>query len=342
MRPRLRSSPRYLDSVRIGVPLVLASLAIGCNAVLGWGELHKTPTGKGDDDDDTSSTSSSGKPASDGGGGDASSAACDPTKPFGAPVPVAGKINTASHGTAPSLTTDELTMFFQRTVGLDGGAILVSKRATRDDDWGDAVELTELAQNEADYSPTVTADGLTLYWSELTTQTPRHAVIKIATRNTPTAPFSNVRVLDEVASTTGDDTTPSVSQDGSELFFTSTREGGNGHLFHSVRSVDGFSTPTSLSELVSGTTRDAQSTLSADGLTIFFGSDRTGGLGQSDVWTAKRPSKTAGFANITHLDGPVNTANIEWPTWVSADGCRLYLGVLSGGAGDIVVATRPK
>jgi hypothetical protein len=345
MRRRHRSFPRYLKGVRIGVPLVLASLAIGCNAILGWGELHKTPTGKGDDDDDTtSSSSSSGKAQSSGGGVDGSpaSAACDPTKPFGAPVPVAGKVNTGSHETAPSLTADELTMFFQRTVGLDGGAILVSKRAKVEDEWGEAVELTELAQNQADYSPTVTADGLTLYWSELTTQTPRHEVIKIATRNTPTAPFSNVRVLDEVSNTTADDTTPSVAQDGSEIFFTSTRQGGNGQLFHSLRSVEGFATPTPLSELVSGTARDAQSALSADGLTIFFGSDRTGGLGQSDVWTATRPTKTAAFANITHLDGPVNTATIDWPTWVSTDGCRLYLGVLSGGAGDIVVATRGK
>jgi Tol biopolymer transport system component len=167
-------------------------------------------------------------------------------------------------------------------------------------------------------------------------------VIKIATRNTPTSPFSNVRVLDEVSNTTADDTTPAVAQDGTEIFFTSTREGGNGHLFHSVRTLDGFAAPTSLSELVSGTARDSQTALSADGLTIFFGSDRTGGLGQSDVWTATRATKTAAFANVTHLDGPVNTATIEWPTWVSADGCRLYLGVLNGSAGDIVVAARGK
>lgn len=342
MRRRLRCSPRYPNQVRIGVPVVLASLTIGCNAILGWSDLHKSPASEDDEQSSSSSSGGGGSTSSSSGGASSSSGGpatptCDLTKPFGAPVPVAGKVNTSAHETAPSLTADELTMFFQRTVGLDGGAILASTRAKIGDPWGEPVELTELAQNGADYSPSVTKDGLVLFWSEILTESPRFQKIKLATRSTPTAKFERVRVLDEVSNTDADDDAPSVAQDGSELFFTSTRQGGERRLFHSLRGQDGFGAPTLLTELAAG---DWQTALSADGLTLFFGSSREGGVGKSDVWTAARPSKTAPFANIAHLDGP-NTADHDWPTWISPDGCRLYLGVLGETAGDIVVATRP-
>lgn len=351
MRPRLRSCPRYPEGVRIGGPVVrptwalVASLAIGCNAILDWSELHKTPASAKDDDGSSSSSSGETSTSSSSGAGSSSSGQpaprCDLTKPFGAPVAVAGKVNTASHETAPSLTSDELTMFFQRTVGLDGGDILVSRRASITESWGEPEALPELAGNGADYSPTVTGDGLTLYWSEILSASPRNEAIKIATRATTSAKFGGVRVLDEVSNTTADDGQPYVTPDGTELFFTSSRQNGQRHLFHSVRGQSGFASPELLSGLVAGTAADAQVALTADGLTIFFGSDRAGGLGKSDIWTATRPTRASPFASPAHVDGPVNTADIDWPNWLSADGCRLYLGHLETTTGDILVATRP-
>lgn len=68
---------------------------------------------------------------------------------------------------------------------------------------------------------------------------------------------------------------------------------------------------------------------------------RPGGLGKSDIWTATRSAQTATFGSPAHVDGPVNTADIDWPNWLSADGCHLYLGHLETTTGDILVATRP-
>ena len=321
-------------------------MAIGCNAIVGWGDFTKaSPDGNGV----STGTSSSGTDGTSGGtSGQVGSGVvdagrlCTPTNPFGAPAPVAGKVNSSAHETAPSLTADELTMFFQRTVGIDGGVILVAKRATVNDPWPEPEELPELAQNGADYAPTISGDGLTLIWSELIDH--KDQKLKIAQRNTTTSTFAGVRVLTEVSNGSGvDDSAPSLSSDGQELFFTSTRGGGVRHLFHSTIGAEHiFTAPSPLSELDADSSDDAQLAVSADRLTVFFASLRAGGRGNADVWTASRPAKTATFAAPTHVEDPINTASYDWPTWLSADGCRLYMSVLPvDGAGDIVVATRP-
>ncbi|MFO0742076.1 MAG: hypothetical protein U0270_39625 [Labilithrix sp.] len=97
--------------VRIGGPVVRpiwavgASLAIGCNAILDWSELHKTLASAKDDDGSsaTSSGETSTSSSSSSGAGSSSSGQpvprCDLTKPFGAPVAVA---SPSSQETAPT------------------------------------------------------------------------------------------------------------------------------------------------------------------------------------------------------------------------------------------------
>lgn len=324
-------------------------MAIGCNALVGWGDFTKSSPNKEGDVDGTSSSGdvgqgTSGTSGTSGTVGSGSVPKCTLTKPFAAPIPINGKVNTSAHETAPSLTADELTMFFQRTVGADGGNILQSTRASVNDPWGDPVELTELAQSGVDYSPAVTGDGLELVWAEMASG-PNPTKLKIATRATAAEKFSNVRVLDAVSNAaSADDTAPSLSADGKELFFTSTRVGGARHLFHSVVGGDAltFQAPQILNELASGQATDAQLAMTADGLTIYFASERPGGLGNADVWTATRSTRVGNFSAPVHVADPINSASYDWPTWLSPDGCRLYMSVLPvDGAGDIVVATRP-
>lgn len=65
--------------------------------------------------------------------------------------------------------------------------------------------------------------------------------------------------------------------------------------------------------------------LTADELTIYFSSERTGGLGRVDIWTAKRPSTGVAFGTPTIVGGDVSTAlgGEDYPT-VSAAGDELF------------------
>ena len=85
----------------------------------------------------------------------------------------------------------------------------------------------------------------------------------------------------------------------------------------------------------------------SDGLTLFFGSDRsTGSAGAEDIWIARRTNLADGFGPPTNVS-ELNTSSQEWPTSISADGCTLYFASDRGGTGaqgmsDIWMATRPK
>ena len=67
------------------------------------------------------------------------------------------------------------------------------------------------------------------------------------------------------------------------------------------------------------------------------------GQGALDLWTATRATTSDGFGTPVPLT-QLNTAHIDWVTWLSADGCRLYGGVNptnTGGLDDLWLATRP-
>jgi hypothetical protein len=65
--------------------------------------------------------------------------------------------------------------------------------------------------------------------------------------------------------------------------------------------------------------------------------------GAMDNWMARRASATASFDPPTNVQ-ELNTANIEWPSWLSPDRCRLYFSRTTGPTGvvprSIYVATR--
>jgi Tol biopolymer transport system component len=105
-----------------------------------------------------------------------------------------------------------------------------------------------------------------------------------------------------------------------------------------------FATGTEQVEL-NGAFSDYGPVLSADGLNIYFNSDRPGGSGNLDVWFATRASLGAAFqppVNAATLNSQINTSYSDRVGCISPDGCRLYLvnsrpGV---GASDIYIAER--
>jgi Tol biopolymer transport system component len=132
---------------------------------------------------------------------------------------------------------------------------------------------------------------------------------------------------------------PYVLPDGSELYFSSSK-GGDFDIYRSVRGVSEFGTPTPVSELNVAGASDGDPLVAVDDLTIYFSSSRAGGLGLMDIWMARRTDKALPFGAPVNLT-EVNSTGVDAPTWLSPDGCRLYLSSDRGDAGyDIYVATR--
>ena len=72
--------------------------------------------------------------------------------------------------------------------------------------------------------------------------------------------------------------------------------------------------------------------MTPDELTLFFGSARTGGTGDIDIYEARRASVADGFGAPIELTG-LNTTGPEGPNWISPDGCNLYFTRLEPSVG---------
>jgi len=139
---------------------------------------------------------------------------------------------------------------------------------------------------------------------------------------------------------------PSISADGLELFFCGNRPGGSGNwdiwVVTRVTTNDDWGGPVNLGPTVNSSAHDLQSTISADGLELYFASKRSDGYGTYDAWVTRRATKGDDWGPPVNLGPPINTASKDFAT-ISADGLELFItsdcpGSL--GSTDLWVSTR--
>ncbi len=255
---------------------------------------------------------------------------CDPAAPFGTPVPIA-ELNdpTVDDGTL-RLAPDELSGYFWSYRGGNSDIYLATRPDRASPFTVSTVSGLNTAKNEVD--PTVSSDGTLLVF--------RHNgpsdQLWTATRAAP-AQFANPAVDAQLTSGAGD-VEPFWQVGGQELYFSSKRSG-DGDLYRSTYSGT-FSAPALVSELSVATSEEGDPVIAPDGLTIYFRSNRpSGGPMAFNIWTASRTVASGAF-DVPTLVANVNSDADEGPSWLSLDGCRLYLSSDRAGTNDIYVATR--
>lgn len=92
---------------------------------------------------------------------------------------------------------------------------------------------------------------------------------------------------------------------------------------------------------VNTTLDESQAAMSADELTIYIASTRTGGPGKNDMYSATRATKTANFGALTLMAG-VNSAGNDGSVTVTRDGLAMYIASdrATTATYDLYVATR--
>ena len=68
-----------------------------------------------------------------------------------------------------------------------------------------------------------------------------------------------------------------------------------------------FGTPTNLGPEVNSSDYDFSPSITADGLQLYFESDRPGGVGTYDIWMSTRATKADDWGAPTNLGPPINT-----------------------------------
>jgi hypothetical protein len=177
--------------------------------------------------------------------------------------------------------------------------------------------------------PSLSSDGLTLYFQGQLVNSSDYD-IWTATRSNRFGSFDPaVSLAPPVNSPTTLDYQPSISFDGLSLFLTSRRSGGLGiadnYVATRAHTNENFGTPVNLGDAVNSSSLDSGPDISADGLILFFQSDRPGSFGQFlDTYTAKRSSPSASFEAATNLGPSINQGDGAANPSISADGLSLF------------------
>jgi hypothetical protein len=192
------------------------------------------------------------------------------------------------------------------------------------------------------WSPSLSTDGRRLFFAASADGIDEQ--IATATREERGGAFSPAAALAGINSA-GEDGTPLLSADGRSLYFHSTRPGGLGNrdVWLSTRADAGaeFAAPTLLAG-INGPDVDHLPWVSRDELTLLWATNRIGGVGQGDIWIARRNSRSDGFSGVAPLSGVNGTSN-EGRAVLSNDGLTVYFASeRPGGVGsvDLWVATR--
>jgi Tol biopolymer transport system component len=150
----------------------------------------------------------------------------------------------------------------------------------------------------------------------------------MAKRASATGPFARPENLGPAINTRYMDDHPDITDDGLSLYFTSDRPGGSGDadLWVAARSTidEPFGSPTNLGPGVNNASYDGEASISSDGLTLFFASDRPGGIGERDIWVATRSTTSAPFGSAKDLGRPINSSSQDATPDISSDGRTLY------------------
>jgi Tol biopolymer transport system component len=242
---------------------------------------------------------------------------------FGAPEEILG-LNVTGELWGPALSADGLTLYFALVAGGDE-RILVATRPDRGPVFSSASEPANINSTGEDGTPFLSGDGLTLYFFSTRAGGMGDRDLWYATRANDAATFNAALLVPDVNSTAFDQL-PRLSSDGLTLSFSSGRTGSSGicDFWFATRASTtvAFDTPTNTSELNSASF-DAAASISNDGLLAVFASDRPGGMGRLDLWTATRTNTSEPFGSFQTL-GQANTSTNDADPVLSADDRELF------------------
>ena len=209
----------------------------------------------------------------------------------------------------------------------------VAENAKADYIFGIPTKLgSAINSSAADGDVSISDDGLELYFEG---RRPGGygglGDLYVSKRETTSDPWNEAVILDPPISGPDWDNSPDISSDGLELYFTSNRSG-SVDLWVSTRATkeDTWGEPVNLGPTVNSPEDDFGPSISSDGLSLYFGSWRSGGFGKIDLWVTTRATKDAPWEEPVNLGPTVNSANEEAMPDISADGRVLFFGDFMG------------
>jgi Tol biopolymer transport system component len=256
---------------------------------------------------------------------------------FGTPAKLPSSINSdMTADWIPSISADDLTLYWtsgSSRPGFGNNDIWTATRASKSAPWGEPVNLGD-AVNTADFEgyPSVSSDGRALYFSRSKTggsASDSDLDIWMTTRTSESDPWQPAVELDAtVNNPMVPDWAPNISSDGLSLIFASTRSGGLGEIDLWMTTREALSgpwnEPVNLGAPINSSSGEGTASLSSDGASLVFASDRSGSLNGWDLWVSTREKPSDPWGEPANLGPTINTTAWDFGPSISSDGFTLY------------------
>lgn len=195
------------------------------------------------------------------------------------------------------------------------------------------------------YFPVLTADQEELIFTRRQGFTDNFDEDLVITQKDANGRWSSPRSISDNINSMYNEGTCTISADGRKLIFTSCigREGfGSCDLFESHKIGSEWTQPKNLGINVNSAEWESQPSLSADGRTLYFVSDRRGGLGRRDIWVTTLDSK-GNWTRARNIGKPVNTVYDELSPFIHVNNRSLFFasnGLTGFGGYDLYVSEK--
>jgi len=276
------------------------------------------------------------------------------------PVNVGAPVNTPFFDQGESLSKDGLQLYYasNQPGGVGDADLYVARRACTDlarpaCAWQTPVNLGATVNTSAfDAAPRLSVDGHRLYFTSTRPGGFGGQDLYVSRRRDKEddlgwqAPVN----LGPGINTANDESTPDVFEDdatgASQLYYgAGPANSAAVDIYVSTLGPDGDYGPGVPVAELNTAFIERMPTLARGGLEMFFASNRPGGSGGLDLWTATRASTSAPWSEPVNLGPTVNSAVIDARPAISWDGTQLYFqspraGSLGGF--DLFVTTRVK
>ena len=192
-----------------------------------------------------------------------------------------------------------------------------------------------------DYAPVVTADGLELFFTSRRPMTEKEKKKNVESRENiyrssldeSTGKWLEATLLPENINAPGRyNSNIAISNDGQRLLIYQDDQYGNGDIFESYLKGNLWSDPHPISQVINSDAHESSASIAPDGRTIYYVSERTGGIGKRDIWKCTK-DENGNWGAPENLGMLVNSKQEEESVFIHPDGVTLYFS--SKGHGSI-------
>ncbi len=240
----------------------------------------------------------------------------------------------STHNLSPNINSSDLEYF--PSVTIDGKKIIFTKRIGNDEDfyesalingeWTKATPLEgRINTNLNEGAQNVSQDGQVLIFTGCNYPEGEGSCDLYISYKTKTGSWTEPENMGPIVNTDFWESSPSLSPDKKELYFSSGRPGGYGgkDIWVTRKNLNGkWGRPENLGEDINTPGDEGCPFMHADNQTLYFNSNGHPGYGTTDLFLSRKTDQ--GWEVPTNLGYPINTIDDEGSLVVASDGTTSY------------------